>query len=70
MRRAGPLPARRIYYTGRTGRTVVVAAKPTFEQLGDSTLEGNRGIFNATAAIGGNRLLLRSNKALYAIGSK
>lgn len=59
-----------IYYTGRTGRTVVVAAKPTFEQLGESTLERNRGVFNSTAAIGGNKLLLRSNKALYAIGAK
>ena len=58
----------RIYFTGRGGRTVVVAAQPKFEQLAESTLESNRGIFNASPAISGNRLLLRSNRALYCIG--
>lgn len=58
----------RIYYTGRTGRTVVVAAQPKFEKLADNTLENNRGVFNASAAIAGNSLLIRSNRALYRIG--
>ena len=58
----------RIYFTGRGGRTVVVAARPKFEQLAESTLESNRGVFNASPAISGNRLLLRSNRALYCIG--
>ncbi len=57
----------RIYFTGRTGRTVVIAAKPTFNLLAHSTLESNRGVFNSSPAIVGNRLLLRSNRALYAI---
>jgi outer membrane protein assembly factor BamB len=60
----------RIYYTGRGGRTVVIAAKPKFERLADSTLEGGRGAFNSSPASAGNRLLLRSNKYLYSLGEK
>lgn len=58
----------KIYFLARGGRTTVVAASPKFERLSDNTLEGNRGVFNATPAIAGNRLLLRSNRALYSIG--
>lgn len=66
---ASPILAEgRLYYTGRTGRTVVVAARPRFEQLAENVLEGNRGVFNASAAVSGNSLLLRSNRALYRIG--
>jgi outer membrane protein assembly factor BamB len=59
----------KIYFTARGGRTVTLAAKPKFERLGESILEGNRGAFNSTPAIAGDRLLLRSNKALYCIGN-
>jgi outer membrane protein assembly factor BamB len=59
-----------IYYTGRTGRTVIVAARPTLKVIGDATLENNRGVFNASAAVAGQRLLLRSDKFLYCIGGK
>jgi outer membrane protein assembly factor BamB len=66
---ASPVVAgERIYYTGRGGRTVVLAAKPRFERLADNSLEGGRGSFNASPAIAGSRLLIRSNKYLYAIG--
>jgi hypothetical protein len=58
----------RLYYTGRGGRTVVVAAQPKFEKLAENTLESNRGVFNSTPALAGNRLLLRSNRALYCLG--
>jgi outer membrane protein assembly factor BamB len=58
----------KIYYTGRGGRTVVVAAKPQFEVVGESTLESNRGVFNSSPAIVGKRFLMRSNRALYCIG--
>jgi len=57
----------RLYYLGRGGRSVVVAAKPTFETLGSATLENGRGLFNASPAPVGNRLLLRSDRALYSI---
>ena len=58
----------KIYFTGRGGRTIVLAANPKFEKLADNTLESNRGVFNSSPAIVGNRLLLRSNKFLYSIG--
>ena len=57
----------KLYYLGRGGRAAVVAAKPEFEVLGTATLENGRGMFNASPAVAGNRLLLRSNKALYCI---
>ena len=58
-----------IYYTGRGGRTVIVAAQPAPKVIGEATLENNRGVFNASAAIAGKRLLIRSNKHLYCIGA-
>ncbi len=58
----------RIYYTGRGGKTVVVKVAPQFEVLSSATLENGRGVFNASPAIQGNRLFIRSNKALYCIG--
>ena len=57
-----------IYYTGRGGRTVIVAAEPKLKVVGEATLENGRGVFNATAAVAGKRLLMRSNKYLYCIG--
>lgn len=61
------LAGERIYFTGRGGRTLVIVAQPKFEQLAVNTLEGNRGVFNASPALTGNRLLLRSNRALYCL---
>ncbi|MBK7997158.1 MAG: PQQ-like beta-propeller repeat protein [Verrucomicrobia bacterium] len=58
------------YFTGRGGRTVVIAASPKFEKLGENTLESNRGMFNSSPAITGNKILLRSNRALYCLGEK
>lgn len=68
---ASPLLAGgRIYFTGRGGRTVAIAAKPKFEILATNTLESNRGVFNSSPAGSGNRILLRSNRTLYALGEK
>ncbi len=58
----------RIYFLGRGGRMVIVAAAPRFEIVADNALEGGRGVFNATPAFDGARLLVRSNRALYALG--
>ena len=58
-----------IYYTGRGGRTVIVAAQPAHKVVSEATLENNRGVFNASAAIAGKRLLIRSNKFLFCIGN-
>jgi hypothetical protein len=57
----------RIYYLGRGGKSVVIAASPRLEVLAENTLEGGRGVFNATPAFDGNRLLIRSNRALYCL---
>jgi hypothetical protein len=46
---------------------VIVAAGPRFEVVADNTLEGGRGVFNATPAFDRARLLVRSNRALCAI---
>jgi outer membrane protein assembly factor BamB len=57
----------RLYYLTRNGRTLVMAAKPEFEQLATNELDdGSR--FDASPAVDGNRLLVRSDKFLYCIG--
>jgi hypothetical protein len=56
----------RVYYLTREGRTFVVAAKPEFEQLASNDLK-DRSLFNGSFAVDGSRLLVRSDKFLYAI---
>lgn len=57
----------RVYYLTREGRTFVVAAKPEFEVLATNDLNDGS-VFNGSFAVDGTRLLLRSDKFLYAIG--
>ena len=57
----------RLYYLTRDGRTFVLAAKPAPEQLGVNDLRDG-GVFNATPAVDGQRLLIRSDKYLYCVG--
>lgn len=57
----------KLYYLSRNGRTFVIAAKPEYEQLGMNDLKDGS-IFNASPAIDGSRLLIRSDKFLYSIG--
>lgn len=59
----------RLYYLSRSGKTFVLAAKPQFEQLAVNDLS-DRGVFNASPAVAGNRLLIRSDKFLYCLGAK
>lgn len=59
----------KIYYTTRDGKTFVVAARPKFELLATNTLE-SRGMFNASPAIAGDQLFMRSDKYLYCIGKR
>ncbi len=56
----------RIYAVGRQGAVFVLAAKPQFEQLARNGL-GDRSSFDASPAIDGRRLLIRSDKVLYCI---
>ena len=60
----------KIYYTDRSGKTYVVAAKPEFEVLAVNDLSERGNVFNASAAVWGDRLLLRSDKYLFCIGEK
>jgi outer membrane protein assembly factor BamB len=57
----------RLYYLTRNGMMFVLAAKPAFEQLAANQLP-DRSIFNASPAVVGSRLLLRSDKFLYCLG--
>ena len=62
------LGAGRVYYLTRRGRTYVVAANPKFELLAVNDLSDG-GVFNASPVVDGTRLLLRSDRYLYCIGS-
>ncbi len=57
----------RVYYLTRDGKTFVLAAKPNFEQLAANDLKDGS-LFNASPAVDGNRLLIRSDKYLYCLG--
>jgi len=57
----------KIYFLNRAGRCTVVAAKPTFERLGDNRIDDDT---VASPAIADGRLYIRGHKALYAIGAK
>lgn len=57
----------KIYYVARNGRTFVLAARPEFTLLATNEVE-SRGMFNASPAIAGNRIFLRSDRFLYCLG--
>ncbi len=63
----------KIYYVTRNGRTFVVAAKPAYELLANNET-ADRGTdgstFNASPAIAGSQLFLRSDRFLYCLGRK
>ncbi|MCS7016772.1 MAG: PQQ-binding-like beta-propeller repeat protein [Gemmatales bacterium] len=56
----------KLYYVSRERGTYVLAAGPKFRQLAHNTL-GDRSPFNASPAVSGHRLLLRSDRALYCL---
>ena len=57
----------RLYAVSRTGDTHVLAAKPLFEVLAHNQLASDQSDFNASPAISGGKILLRSNRFLYCI---
>lgn len=73
MNRAGQVYASslladgRVYHLTRSGRTFVVAAKPEFELLATNDLNDGS-VFNASPAVTGTQLLIRSDKLLYCVG--
>lgn len=59
----------RIYYVSRSGRTFVLPAEPRYELLQVNDLDDGS-MFNASPAVAGNQLLLRSDRYLYCIGER
>ncbi len=59
----------RIYYIGRNGTTFVLPAAPEFKVLAANPL-GDRSVFNASPALFGDRLLIRSDRHLFCVGAK
>jgi hypothetical protein len=59
----------KIYYVARNGRTLVVPARPQYEVLALNDL-GDGSAFNASPAVAGNRLFIRSDRTLYCIGKE
>ncbi len=59
----------KLYFVSSRGRTFVLAAKPQFEQLAHNDL-GDSDHFNASPAITGGQLFLRSDRFLYCVGKK
>ncbi len=59
----------KIYHFTRSGRGIVLAAKPKFEQIASNSF-GDRATYNASPAISGGKIYLRSDKHLYCISGK
>lgn len=57
----------RLYVVTCYGGTIVLAAQPEFRQLHQNDL-GDESVFNASPAVVGGKLLLRSDRFLYCIG--
>ena len=60
----------RIYCVSRKSGTFVLAARPQFELLARNIIADDDSQFNATPAVAGSTLLLRSERYLYAIGKR
>lgn len=66
---ASPLLADgKVYLVTRTGGTFVVKAAPKYELLATNRFKDDDTDFNASPAVMGNQILLRSNQFLYCIG--
>lgn len=67
---AALLAGSNIYYLDRSGTCFVVAAKPKFELIATNALGSreDRAVFNASPAVVGSRLLIRSDKMLWCVG--
>ncbi len=64
------LVAGRIYYVSRNKGTYVVAAKPRYELLAHNVLNEDASPFTGSPAVVEGKVLLRSDRYLYCIGSK
>jgi hypothetical protein len=57
----------RIYAVTRLAGTLVLRAKPEYELIATNKLESDGSQFNATPAVVGDQILLRSDRSLYCI---
>ena len=57
----------KLYVPSRKNGIFVIAAKPEFELIAQNSFESDPSDFNASAAISGGKLFLRSNEFLYCI---
>jgi hypothetical protein len=58
-----------VYFQNETGEAILVKAGPTFEEVARNQLADSERTF-ASYAVEGTSLLLRSETALYRIGTK
>ncbi len=66
---ASPLAADgKIYLTTCESGVFVLEAGPEFKVLAQNRIAGDKSKFNASPAVSGNRIYLRSDKALYCVG--
>lgn len=54
----------------RKNGAYILAAKPQYEVLGHNVIASDDSQFNATPAVSGDRLILRSDKAVYCVGAR
>lgn len=57
----------KLYYVSREGKTFVLAAKPEYVEVAINDLNDGS-VFNASPAVAGDRLLIRSDRFLYCLG--
>lgn len=60
----------KLYLVSQNAQTFVVAAKPTFELLAHNTFADDDTRTNASPAVHGGQILLRTDKRLYCIGKR
>ena len=63
------LANRHVYAQSRRNGVFVFAAQPVFKLVAQNQLTGDDSDFNATPAVGGRQIFLRSNRTLYGIES-
>lgn len=60
----------KIYYVSRNQGTYVIDAKPEFKQVAHNVMASDNSVFNGSPAAMDGKLLLRSDRRLYCIGTR
>lgn len=67
---SGVIADKKLYYVSRENGAFVLAASPKYQLLAHNVIETDKSVFNATPAIRGKHLLLRSDRYLYCVGTR